>query len=232
MTLKNTGASGVLELQGINMRFPSGEGFIDVLSNVSFEIGRGESAALVGQSGAGKSTLLQIAALLEKPTSGDVLINGRSVLGLSDNEKTAVRRNNIGFVYQYHNLLPEFSALENVMIPQLMRGVAKNEALEKAKELLDAVGLSHRLDHGPKKLSGGEQQRAAIARALANDPDIIIADEPTGNLDNTTANVVFELLLNLINTKKMSILMATHNLELAKMLDKKIVLANKVLDIK
>ncbi len=222
----------ILELKNIHMRFPSGDAFINVLDNVSFGISRGESAALVGESGAGKSTLLQIAALLEKPTSGQIIIGGKNVIGLCDDAKTEIRRNNIGFVYQYHNLLPEFSALENVMIPQLMRNLPKKLALEKAMDLLNSVGLSHRTNHSPKKLSGGEQQRVAIARALANDPDIIIADEPTGNLDNATANVVFELLLNLITHRKMSILMATHNLELAKMLDKKIILANKIIDIK
>lgn len=222
----------ILELRNINMKFQSGDTIIDVLDNVSFSVKKGEGVALVGESGAGKSTLLQISALLEKPTSGEIFISGKDVGNLNDDARTEVRRNNIGFVYQFHNLLPEFSTLENVMIPQLIRNKSKKHSIERAKYLLNAVGLSHRLDHSPKKLSGGEQQRAAIARALANNPELIIADEPTGNLDNSTANVVFELLLGLIKTERMSILMATHNMNLSRSLDRTIVLANKILNTK
>ena len=224
--------NNILELSNICIKFKSGDGFIEILRNVSFGIGKGESVSLAGQSGAGKSTLLHIAALLEKPDSGEILIKGMNVGNLNDSEKTEIRRNTIGFVYQFHNLLPEFSALENVVIPQLLKNVNKKEAAEKAIALLESVGLAHRMHHLPAKLSGGEQQRAAIARALANDPDIIIADEPTGNLDNKTANVVFELLLNLIATKGMSMLMATHNIDLANALHKNIVLADGSVEMK
>ena len=223
--------NNILELKNINMRFKSGDGFIDVLNDVSFAIEQGKSAALIGQSGSGKSTLLQIAALLEKPSSGQVLIHNQNALLCNDNDSTKIRRENIGFVYQFHNLLPEFTTLENVILPQALNHVPKKIATEKAKELLESVGLSHRIHHNVQKLSGGEKQRAAIARAIANDPNIMVADEPTGNLDTKTAFVIFDLLLNLIQTKKMSLLMATHNVELAKLLDNQIILENKIIKI-
>ncbi len=216
----------ILELKNIEMKFQSGDSFINVLNGVDFSIDRGQSVALVGQSGSGKSTLLQIAALLEKPTSGTVIINGKDASGLNDEGRTKLRRENLGFVYQFHNLLPEFSALENVMLPQLICNISKREAEKKSLELLDQVELSHRINQSPKKLSGGEQQRVAIARALANNPNIIIADEPTGNLDPSNAEVVFNLFLKLIRENGMSVFMATHNIDLAKKLDKTISLSN------
>ena len=218
--------SMILELKNIEMKFQSGDSFINVLNGVDFSIDRGQSVALVGQSGSGKSTLLQIAALLEKPTSGTVIINGKDASGLNDEGRTKLRRENLGFVYQFHNLLPEFSALENVMLPQLICNISKREAEKKSLELLDQVELSHRINQSPKKLSGGEQQRVAIARALANNPNIIIADEPTGNLDPSNAEVVFNLFLKLIRENGMSVFMATHNIDLAKKLDKTISLSN------
>jgi lipoprotein-releasing system ATP-binding protein len=210
----------VLELQDIGMKFKSGENYIEVLKNVNFSIKKGESVALVAPSGTGKTTLLQISALLEKPTTGKIFINGRLTRSLNDNEETKLRRENIGFVYQFHNLLPEFSALENVMIPLIVKNVSKKDARKRAEKLLADVEMSHRLDHSPKKLSGGEQQRVAIARAFANDPDIIIADEPTGNLDPINAETVFNLFINLVENKKKSLFVATHNIDLAKKLNR------------
>lgn len=208
------------------MKFQSGDSFINVLNCVNFSIDKGQSVALIGQSGSGKSTLLQIAALLEKPTFGKVIINGKEANNLQDENRTKLRRENLGFIYQFHNLLSEFSALENVMIPQIISGTSKQKAEKKALELLDQVELSHRINQSPKKLSGGEQQRVSIARALANNPKIIIADEPTGNLDPNNAEVVFNLFLKLIKENKMSVFMATHNTDLAKKLDKTISLSN------
>ncbi|MDR1234018.1 MAG: ABC transporter ATP-binding protein [Holosporales bacterium] len=202
------------------MNFKTGDSSIKVLDSISLEIKRGESVALVGASGTGKSTLLQIAALLEKPTRGDVLINDIHSDSLNDDEKSEIRRNCLGFVYQSHNLLPEFSALENVIIPQLIKKITMTSAKEKALDLLEKVGLSHRLNHRPKQLSGGEQQRVAIARCLINDPLMIMADEPTGNLDPKTAESIFELFLHLSLDMKISVFMATHNLDLATRLDR------------
>ena len=216
----------MLELRNIGMKFKSGESFIEVLKDINFSIDVGQSIALVGPSGSGKSTLLQIAALLEQPTSGSVIINGIDTNEISDEERTKLRRENLGFVYQFHNLLPEFSALENVMIPQILRKIPKKEAEKRARELLDQVELSHRMHQNPKKLSGGEQQRVAIARALANNPNIIIADEPTGNLDPKNSEIVFNLLLDLIRKNNMSVFMATHNMDLAHRLDKVVNLSN------
>jgi lipoprotein-releasing system ATP-binding protein len=211
--------SETLKLDNIFMSFASGETVINVLNNVNITVRKGESVALVGESGTGKSTLLQIAALLEKPSTGSIFVNEVLTNSLTDNEKTKIRRENIGFVYQFHNLLPEFSSVENVMIPQLINRISKNKAKDRAIDLLNSVGLSKRLNHPSKKLSGGERQRVAIARALANNPDIIIADEPTGNLDPMTASVIFNLFLNLTKQEGISVLMATHNLDLAKRLD-------------
>ena len=207
----------ILELRDVSKHFQSGNSVLEVLKNVNFVIEEGQSVAVVGQSGAGKSTFLQIAALLEKPTSGEILINGISTKKLSDEEKTKLRGENIGFVYQFHNLLPEFSALENVVIPQLILGkIGKKQAFERAKYLLSTVGLESKFNQYPKTMSGGEQQRVAIARAFANEPKIIIADEPTGNLDPKTALMIFEMFLNVINQNNTAIIMATHNVELAK----------------
>jgi len=184
------------------------------------EIRPGATVALVGPSGAGKSTLLHVAGLLERPDGGAVLIEGRDCGGLSDEHRTLLRRRALGFVYQFHHLLPEFSALENVMLPQMIAGVARRPARRKAAELLDRVGLAPRIRHRPGRLSGGEQQRVAIVRALANDPRILLADEPTGNLDHATGDGVLSTLLDLVRHTGLAALIATHNLELARRLDR------------
>lgn len=211
------------------MEFKSGDSILKILNNVDFSLYEGESVALIGPSGCGKSTLLQITALLETPTSGTVIINGVDALKLSDNEKTKLRKENLGFIYQFHNLLPEFNVLENVMIPQIIRGMKKSEARKFAENLLEQVGLSHRLSHFPKTLSGGEQQRVAIARALVTNPKLVIADEPTGNLDPDTADVVFNLFLDLVKENKTALLMATHNIDLARKLSKTVSIENGML---
>lgn len=219
----------LLELRDIKMEFKSGDSILKILNNVDFSLYEGESVALIGPSGCGKSTLLQITALLETPTSGTVIINGVDALKLSDNEKTRLRKENLGFIYQFHNLLPEFNVLENVMIPQIIRGMKKSEARKFAENLLEQVGLSHRLSHFPKTLSGGEQQRVAIARALVTNPKLVIADEPTGNLDPDTADVVFNLFLDLVKENKTALLMATHNIDLARKLSKTVSIENGML---
>ena len=209
-----------LELRKVCRVFSQARSSLEVLHNASFKVSGGEMVALVGPSGSGKSTLLQIAGLLEKPNEGEVLIDGEACLALSDAERTALRRRAIGFVYQYHHLLPEFSALENVILPQMIAGVSKSKAREKATELLDSVGLSERLSHRPARLSGGEQQRAAVARGLANDPSILLADEPTGNLDPDTADGVFAQLVGLVRNGGLAAVIATHNMDLAKRMDR------------
>ena len=209
-----------LELRGIRRTFRQGRNELHVLQEAGFKVAGGEIVALVGPSGAGKSTLLQIAGLLEKPDGGEVLIDGAPCLNLSDTQRTALRRRAIGFVYQYHHLLPEFSALENVVLPQMIAGVSKAKAKEKAAALLDSVGLSDRASHRPARLSGGEQQRAAMARGLANDPSILLADEPTGNLDPDTADGVFAQLMHLVRDGGLAAVIATHNLDLAKRMDR------------
>lgn len=210
----------ILELRDIGMKFKSGDSYIEVLKDVNFSLEAGQSVALVGPSGSGKSTLLQIAALLDSPSTGTVTINGKNASNISDEERTKLRRDNLGFVYQFHNLLPEFSALENVVIPQILRKVPFKEARTRALDLLDQVGLGQRVNQSPKKLSGGEQQRVAIARALANSPNVIIADEPTGNLDPQNSESIFNLFLDLIKRNGMSVFMATHNTQLASKLDR------------
>lgn len=219
----------LLALQDIEMRFRSGDCFTDVLKGINFSMDAGESVALVGQSGSGKSTLLQIAALLEQPTSGKVIISDIDASSVSEEQRTRLRLDNLGFVYQFHNLLPEFSALENVTIPLLIRKVSRKDAEERAQALLEQVELGHRAKHNPRNLSGGEQQRVAIARALANEPSIIIADEPTGNLDPKNAESVFNLFLELIKKSNAAVFMATHNIELAKRLSKIVTISNGVL---
>ena len=219
----------LLELRNVGMRFNSGGDFIDVLKGVNFSMDAGESVALVGQSGSGKSTLLQIAALLERPTFGKVIMNGVDTSNVSEDERTKLRRYNLGFVYQFHNLLPEFSALENVMLPQLICKISKKDAEKRARELLEQVELNHRMHQSPRNLSGGEQQRVAIARALANNPNIVIADEPTGNLDPKNAEIVFNLFLYIAKRNNTAIFMATHNIELAKKLSQIVELFNGTL---
>ncbi len=208
--------TAVLRLEDLQRTFHQAGRAISVLKGASAALYPGEAVALVGPSGAGKSTLLHIAGLLETPDSGHVFINGRDCARMTDDERTRVRRAEMGFVYQFHQLLPEFSALENVMIPQLIQGRSKSEAQVRAAELLTAMGLAERLDHRPAELSGGEQQRTAIGRALANAPRLLLADEPTGNLDPQTSGHVFGELIALIERTGVAALIATHNLELAR----------------
>jgi lipoprotein-releasing system ATP-binding protein len=191
-----------------------------VFRDVSLSLKRGEIAALVGQSGAGKSSLLHIAGLLEEPTEGEVFIDGRAVSHLPERTRTELRREALGFVYQAHHLLPEFTALENVAMPRRIAGFSRDEAAKEAKRLLTMVGLAERLDHRPAQLSGGEQQRVAIARALANSPRVLLADEPTGNLDPRTADAVFDVLISLVRSENLSALIATHNYALSEKMDR------------
>src|SRR5215510_4966490 len=212
--------SPVLRLERLERAYTQGNRRIDVLKSASASFSAGEAVALLGPSGAGKSTLLHIAGLLERPDSGQVLINGIDCGRLSDNEQTRVRRMEVGFVYQFHHLLPEFSALENVVLPQLILGVSRDKAKKRAKDLLGSLGLEERWDHRPAQLSGGEQQRVAIARAVANGPKVLLADEPTGNLDPPTAERVYEQLLKLVRQSGVAAVVATHNLDLAARMDR------------
>jgi lipoprotein-releasing system ATP-binding protein len=213
----------VLRLTGIAKSYNKGTpGEVVVLRGIDLSLAAGEIVALVAPSGAGKSTLLHIAGLLDKPDGGQVAIAGQDMAGQNDATRTAVRREDVGFVYQFHHLLPEFSALENVMLPQLANGVARAAAQDRAAELLGQVGLSARLSHRPAALSGGEQQRVAFCRALANAPRLLLADEPTGNLDPATSDQVFDTLLQLARQTGLSALIATHNLELAARMDRQI----------
>ena len=213
-------SESVLELRGVSRSFRQGAGRLEVLRQVSLAVSPGEIVALIGPSGAGKSTLLQISGLLEPPTSGEVLIKGEPAGRLSDARRTELRRTAIGFVYQYHHLLPEFSAAENVILPQMIAGLSRGKARGRALELLAMVGLSQRAEHRPAQLSGGEQQRVAIARALANGPALLLADEPTGNLDHTTADGVFSMLVKVVRAVGLGALVATHNLALADQMDR------------
>ncbi len=210
----------VLQVVSLERTYVQGDRALHVLRGASAEIYEGEAVALVGPSGSGKSSLLHIIGLLEKPVSGSVLLNGIDCTALGDGERTAVRRTQIGFVYQFHNLLPEFSAVENVMMPQLLAGVKKRHAKARAMELLCNFGLQERATHRPAELSGGEQQRVAIARSVANSPCVLLADEPTGNLDPNTAGRVFEELIYFIKTSGVAALIATHNFELASRMDR------------
>jgi lipoprotein-releasing system ATP-binding protein len=213
-----------LSLAGVVRRFRTGDGTLEVLRGVDLAVRAGEIVALVAPSGAGKSTLLHIAGLLEKPDEGVVRVAGRSTAEMSEAERTTARGGAIGFVYQFHHLLPEFSALENVVMPQMIMGKAKGVAQERARALLTQLGLGQRLSHRPARLSGGEQQRVAIARALANEPAVLLADEPTGNLDAGTADVVFGELLALVRGHRTAALVATHNPELAARMDRTVTL--------
>ncbi|MCL6606936.1 MAG: ABC transporter ATP-binding protein [Geminicoccaceae bacterium] len=210
----------VLRLAGIRRRFVQGTVTLEILKGVDLALEAGTLAALVGPSGSGKSTLLHIAGLLERPTAGEVVIEGRAASGLSDAERTRLRRARIGFVYQFHNLLADFTALENVLLPQLLAGAGRKAAEARGRELLARLGLEGRLDHRPGRLSGGEQQRVAIARALANRPGLVLADEPTGNLDPHTAEEVFALLLEVVREAGAAVLIVTHDPELARRTDR------------
>jgi lipoprotein-releasing system ATP-binding protein len=209
-----------LELRGVRKTFRQGGVELHVLDGIDLALLPGEIVALVGPSGAGKSTLLHVAGLLERPDGGAVMVAGRDCGGLGDDERTLLRRRALGFVYQFHHLLPEFSALENVMLPQMIAGVARGPARDRAAMLLERVGLGERLLHRPARLSGGEQQRVAIVRALANDPQVLLADEPTGNLDHVTAESVTNTLIGIVRDSGLAALIATHNLALARRLDR------------
>jgi lipoprotein-releasing system ATP-binding protein len=216
--------SEVLRLENITRRYREGEGQLEVFSGLELSLKAGEIVALVGQSGAGKSSLLHIAGLLEAPTSGEILIDGTATSKLSDSERTAIRRSTIGFVYQAHHLLPEFDALENIVLPQMIAGKSRADAAKEATRLLELMGLGQRLTHRPSQLSGGEQQRVAIARALANSPRILLADEPTGNLDPRTSGGVFDALIAVTRQQGLAALIATHNFELASRMDRALLL--------
>jgi lipoprotein-releasing system ATP-binding protein len=211
-------------LHAIERRYVQGDATLEILRGAELALYSGQSVALIAPSGTGKSTLLHIAGLLEHPDAGEVYVNGVATASLADSERTAIRRNEIGFVYQFHHLLPEFSAVENVMLPQMIRGLARREARARATELLSYLGLKARLDHRPSELSGGEQQRVAIARAVANAPRILLADEPTGNLDPKTADHVFGALAQLVRATGLAALIATHNMDLAGKMDRRVTL--------
>jgi lipoprotein-releasing system ATP-binding protein len=213
-------SEAALELRGVGRTFVQGDRKLEVLKDVSLTLRPGEMVALVGPSGSGKSTLLYIAGLLERPDRGDILIGGQPCDVRNDARRTALRGKHLGFVYQFHHLLPEFSALENVILPQLVAGRSRKQARDRANELLVHLGLAERLGHRPARLSGGEQQRVAIARALANQPAVLLADEPTGNLDHDTAEEVFEQLQALVRGQGLAGLIATHNMALAGRMDR------------
>jgi lipoprotein-releasing system ATP-binding protein len=223
--------SEALRLQSVTRTFPQATGVLEVFRGLDLVLKPGELVALVGPSGSGKSSLLHIAGLLEAPTSGEVFINGHAASALPDAERTRIRRDTIGFVYQAHHLLPEFSAVENVVMPQRIAGKPRAQATRDAVHILTHLGLGERLTHRPAQLSGGEQQRVAIARALANRPKILLADEPTGNLDSKTSGGVFASLVDLVRSEGLAALVATHNLELAARMDRALVLhEGKLLD--
>ena len=217
----------VLRLNGITKAYNKGAvNEVNVLRGIDLDVATGEVVALVAPSGAGKSTLLHIAGLLDTPDAGTVAIGGDDMTGQTDRRRTRVRRADVGFIYQFHHLLPEFTATENIVLPQLADGVARNAAETRANELLAQVGIAGRADHRPAALSGGEQQRVAFCRALANQPRLLLADEPTGNLDPTTSDQVFGALMDLVRSTGLSAVIATHNLELAARMDRQIRLDN------
>ncbi len=212
--------SKILDVVALTKTFHQGGEDLTIFSDLSLNINAGEIVALVGSSGAGKSTLLQMVGLLDTPTSGHISINGQDANNLNDAARTRIRRDSIGFVYQFHYLLPEFSALENVVLPQMIAGVSRKDARVHAEQILTSLGLGHRLTHRPARLSGGEQQRVAIARAIANRPKLLLADEPTGNLDEKTSADVFDMLIKLSRSAGIGALIATHNLDLADRMDR------------
>ncbi|WP_442756704.1 ABC transporter ATP-binding protein [Methylocystis sp. JAN1] len=217
-------SDAVLELRNVARHYREGEARLDILVDIDLEIYPGETVALVAPSGAGKSTLLHIAGLLERADGGETFINSAPTSRMSDAERTNLRRATIGFIYQFHHLLPEFSALENVALPQMINGLDRKEAEGRARQLLDYLRLGARASHRPSELSGGEQQRVAIARAVANAPHLLLADEPTGNLDPRTADHVFATLMTLARQSGLAALIATHNLELAEQMDRRVTL--------
>ena len=218
----------VMSVRDIKKTFVEGGQPLKILRGGGFNLYRGEIVALVGQSGSGKSTLLQCVGLLDKPTSGDIFINGMPIDKISEETRTLLRRKKIGFVYQRHNLLSDFTALENVILPMLANGMDSEIAAKRAMRLLRAAGVAHRAEHVPGEMSGGEQQRTAVARALANEPEILLADEPTGSLDPAHATAVFDMLLALVRKNNMAMLFVTHDMSLASRADKKITIANGI----
>ena len=222
----------VIYLHEIRRQYMQGEVPLTILNGAKLALWAGQSVALVAPSGSGKSTLLHIAGLLESPDEGEVYVAGAPTSQLPDIERTQLRRSDIGFVYQSHRLLPEFSALENVMMPQMIRGLRRSETIKRSTEILSYLGLGDRTSHRPAELSGGEQQRVAIARAVANAPRVLLADEPTGNLDPHTADHVFQALMQLVKATKVSMLIATHNMELAGRMDRRVSIVNgKVVEL-
>lgn len=224
----------ILKLEYINKKYKQNEGFLEIIKDSSLTVLNKEKVAFVGPSGCGKTTLLQICGLLDNPTTGDIYINSQKISNLSDIQKTKIRKNNIGFVFQFHHLLPEFSVLENVMLPALVNLKSNKKIIkEKAIDILNNLGLISKIDSRPYQLSGGEKQRVAIARAIINNPSIILADEPTGNLDPENSEIVFDLLLQTVKNYNSSLLMVTHNIELAKRLDRIITIEDrKIIDYK
>ena len=214
----------IMFLHGIERRYVQGDATLEILRGAELAVWPGQSIALIAPSGAGKSTLLHIAGLLERQDVGEVYIDDRATSTLSDAARTRIRRNDIGFVYQAHHLLPEFTAAENVMLPQMLRGLARREAEARAAELLSYLGLKERLEHRPAELSGGEQQRVAIARAVANAPRVLLADEPTGNLDPRTSEYVFNSLTQLVRASGLAVIVATHNMDIAARMDRRVTL--------
>lgn len=210
----------VLELRHLQRTFKQGETTLNILKDINFTLKAGEIVALIGPSGSGKSTLLQLAGLLERPSRGEILIQGQPCNQMTDRQRTAMRRQTIGYVYQFHHLLPEFTALENIVLPQMIAGISSVDAQKKAQHLLKSLSLENRAAHRPSRLSGGEQQRVAILRALANNPALLIADEPTGNLDEGTSQHVFDELMGLVKGSHRAALVATHNVDLAKKMDR------------
>jgi lipoprotein-releasing system ATP-binding protein len=222
----------VVYLHEISRRYRQGEATLTILDGATLALWEGQSVALIAPSGTGKSTLLHIAGLLEHPDDGEVYVSGTATSGLSDAERTQIRRTDIGFVYQSHRLLPEFSALENVMLPQMIRGLSRKETVARSREILAYLGLGERVTHRPAELSGGEQQRVAIARAVANAPRVLFADEPTGNLDPHTADHVFRALTQLVRATRVAMLIATHNMDLAARMDRRVsIQAGRVVEL-
>jgi len=216
----------VIYLHEIRRQYRQGEATLTILDSAKLALWAGQSVALVAPSGSGKSTLLHIAGLLEMPDDGEVYVGGTPTSQLADADRTQIRRSDIGFVYQSHRLLPEFTALENVMLPQMIRGLKRSETIKRSTEILSYLGLAERTSHRPAELSGGEQQRVAIARAVANAPRALLADEPTGNLDPQTAEHVFNALMQLVRATRVAMLIATHNMELANRMDRRVSLSN------